>query len=270
MWTRLGMAAAGTVASIGVALAGAPPAAAQGARQHIALGDREYTEREAHTSLDEYRLALSVEPKNYEALCKASRTAIDIAESLDRGPEHDSLQAEAQRDAEAAIAVKPHDADGHFALARALGRKALSLGTMDRIRYAKRIRLEALEALKYDSLHAGALHVLGSWNAEVMRVNGLERAFAKRFLGAEVFSTASWAEAQRLMEKAVKLDPDRLVHHLDLGAIYADRGNNAKAREQFAFILAAPLREYNDPMYKRKAAADLKKLGPDKATTTRP
>jgi tetratricopeptide (TPR) repeat protein len=245
----------------------APLAHPQNAREHVAAGDRAYAERQAKTALDEYRLALSVEPKSYEALCKASRTAVDLAEGLDRGGLHDSLQAEAQHDAEAAIAVKPHDADGHFALARALGRRALSLGTMDRIRYAKLIRLEALEALKYDSLHAGALHVLGSWNAEVMRVNGLERAFAKRFLGAEVFNQASWAEAQRLLEKAVHLDPERLVHHLDLGAIYADRGNKPKAREQFVFILAAPLREYNDPLYKRKAAEDLRKLGPDKSAT---
>ena len=269
MWTRWRMA--GTFVTAAVTFAAPPRAGAQGAREHIAVGDRAYAERQAKGALEEYRQALSIEPKNYEALCKASRTAVDLAEGLDRGAVHDSLQAEAQRDADTAIAVKPHDADGHFALARALGRKALSLGTMDRIRYAKLIRLEALEALKYDSLHAGALHVLGSWNAEVMRVNGLERAFAKRFLGAEVFNTASWAEAQRLLEKAVHLDPDRLVHHLDLGAIYADRGNKAKAREQFAIILAAPLREYNDPLYKRKAAEDLRKLGPDKpATATRP
>jgi tetratricopeptide (TPR) repeat protein len=254
---------------LAVAFAAAPRASAQTARERIALADRAYTERQAKTALDEYRLALSLEPKNYEALCKASRTAVDVAEGLDRGSEHDALQAEAQRDAETAIAVKPHDADGHFALARALGRKALSLGVMDRIRYAKMIRLEALEALRYDSLNAGALHVLGSWNAEVMRVNGLERAFAKRFLGAEVFNTASWAEAQRLLEKAVKLDPDRLVHHLDLGVIYADRGNKEKAREQFMLILAAPLRDYNDPMYKRKAADDLRKLGPDKSATVK-
>jgi Tfp pilus assembly protein PilF len=91
-------------------------------------------------------------------------------------------------------------------------------------------------------------------------VNGVERAFAKKFLGAEVFNQASWDEAQRLLEKAVRLDPNRLVHHLDLGAVYADRGNKAKAREQFQFILAAPVREYNDPVVKKKAADRLKKL----------
>ncbi len=259
MWTRWRVA--GLLVSFAAAVIAVPQANAQTASERIALGDRAYADRQAKTALDQYRLALSLEPKNYEALCKASRTEVDLAEGLDAGPVHDSLQVSAQRHAEAAIGVKPNDADGHFALARALGRKALSLGTMDRIRYAKLIRVEALEALKYDSLHAGALHVMGSWNAEVMRVNGLERAFAKRFLGAEVFATASWDEAQRYLEKAVRLDPDRLVHHLDLGSVYADRGNKAKAREQYNFILAAPVRDFNDPLYKKKASDKLKKLG---------
>jgi tetratricopeptide (TPR) repeat protein len=245
---------------LAVAFAAGPRAGAQTASERIALADRAYADRQARTALDQYRLALSLEPKNYEALCKASRTELDLAEGLEAGPVRDSLLAGAQRHAEAAIAVKPNHADGHFSLARVFGRRASGLGTMERIRYAKTIRLEALEALKYDSLHSGALHVLGSWNAEVMRVNGVERAFAKKFLGAEVFNQASWEEAQRLLEKAVRLDPNRLVHHLDLGAVYADRGYKAKAREQFMFILAAPVREYNDPVFKRKAADRLRKL----------
>ena len=255
MWTRWRM-----TGLLAVAFAAGPQAGAQTASERIAQGDRAYADRQAKTALDQYRLALSLEPKSYEALCKASRTELDLAEGLDLGPVRDSLLAGAQRHAETAIAVKPHDADGHFALARVFGRRSNGLGTMDRIRYAKTIRLEALDALRYDSLHSGALHVLGSWNAEVMRVNGVERAFAKKFLGAEVFNQASWDEAQRLLEKAVRLDPTRLVHHLDLGAVYADRGNKAKAREQFQFILAAPVREYNDPVFKKKAADRLKKL----------
>ncbi len=260
MWrVSEGWKVTGFLFSFAVALA-APTAAAQSAAERIALGDRAYADRQARSALDQYRLALTLEPKNYEALCKASRTEIDLAEGLESSPAHDSLQVSAQRHAETAIAIKPRDADGHFALARALGRRALSLGTMDRIRYAKLIRLEALEALRYDSLHSGALHVMGSWNAEIMRVNGLERAFAKRFLGAEVFGMASWDEAQRYLEKSTRIDPERLVHHLDLGGVYADRGMKAKAREQFEFILSAPIREYNDSAHKKKAADRLKKL----------
>ena len=232
MWTRWRV-----VGLLAVTFAAGPRAGAQTASERIAQGDRAYSDLQARTALDQYRLALSIEPKSYEALCKASRVEVDLAEGLDAGPDHDSLQANAQRHAEAAIAVNPRNAEGHFALARALGRKALSLGTMDRIRYAKMIRL-----------------------AEIMRVNGLERAFAKRFLGAEVFGEANWEAAQRLMEKAVRLDPDRLVHHLDLGSIYADRGDKAGAREQFLLVIRAPLRQFNDPLYKKKAAERLKKL----------
>ena len=130
---------------------------------------------------------------------------------------------------------------------------------MERIKYSKLIRADALDALKADSVHPGALHVLGMWNAEVMRVNGLARAIAKTFLGAQVFGLANWDEAQRLLEAAVRSDPRRIVHRLDLGGIYADRGQRDRAREQYAWIAAAPIVETNDDLYKRQAAERMNK-----------
>jgi hypothetical protein len=50
------------------------------------------------------------------------------------------------------------------------------------------------------------------------------------------------------------------VHHLDLAAIYADRGNLTAARTQYQLIIAAPVREFNDPIYKKKASDRLAKL----------
>lgn len=239
--------------------AAAPGLGAQSAKEHIALGDREYADRKAQSAHEHFLQALTVEPKNYEALWKASRVEVDLAESLPRGPAQDSAMASGARHAEEAVAVNPTDAEGHFSLARALGRKALSVGIMDRIRFSKVVRTEALAALAADSTHAGALHVLGMWNAEIMRVNGLARAFARTFLGAGVFSLASWDSAQALLERAVAHDPGRIVHRLDLGAIYADRGDKARAREQFTLVEQAPVREFNDPLYKQQAAERLRK-----------
>ena len=244
-----------------LALATAAPAAAQQTpKDFIATGDREYDARRPQAALENFTRALQAEPASYEALCKASRVEVDLAESLPTGAAQDSLMTSARKHAEAAVAANPRDAEGHFSLARAVGRKALTVGVMDRIHFAKLIRAEALEALKYDSAHAGALHVLGVWNAEIMRVHGFARMFAKSFLGASTFGLANWDEAQRLLERSVQVDPNRIVHHLDLGAIYADRGNREKAREQFEWIATAPVREYNDPRFKRKAAERLKKL----------
>ena len=199
-------------------------------------------------------------PICYEALCKASRTAVDLAEAAPRGPAKDSLLASARTHAEAAIALRPHHPDGHFALSRAVGRMALAAGPSDRIRYAAIIWDASHAALDIDSTHPGALHVLGMWHAEVMRVNSVSRTFARRFMGARRFGEASWSEAQRLLEASVRHDSTRIVHRLDLAGILADRGDAAGARRQYDWIARAPVVDPNDDLYKRQAADRAKKL----------
>ena len=255
------MSRLGKIAGLALAIwAAAPRAGAQSAAEHIALGDAAYEQRHPKDALDHFIKAIAADSMNYEARWKASRAEVDLAEAASKGAGMDSLMVAAQQNAEAAVRLKPGDAEGHFSLARAVGRKALSVGTMDRIKYSKVVRAEALEALKADSTHPGALHVLGMWNAEIMRVNGFARTFAKTFLGAQVFSLANWAEAQRLLEAAVQRDPKRIVHRLDLAGICADRGDKAKAKELYEWIATAPIVESNDDLYKRQAAERLKKL----------
>jgi tetratricopeptide (TPR) repeat protein len=240
-------------------IAFASEVAAQGVADALAAADSVYKQRNVREALAGYRKAITADPKNYEALWKASRTEVDIAE-VTTGRAADSLLASARAHAEAAIQVKPADAEGHFALGRAVGRKALSVGVMDRIRFSKIVHAEATEALKADSLHPGALHVMGMWNAEILRVNGLARAFARTFLGAQLFSKANWEDAQRMLEAAVRVDPGRIVHKLDLAGIYADRDQKEKARKLYQEVADSPVIEPNDDLYKRQATERLKKL----------
>lgn len=254
-------AAAGIVLCVAVARAQSPQAAAPvPVAALLAAGDSLYALRSTREALTQYLEAVRQDARSYEARWKASRTEVDLAETSPKGAAMDSLLERARVHATEAIEIRPKDAEGRFALARALGRKALSVGTMDRIRFSKVIYAEATEALTYDSTHAGALHVLGMWHAEIMRVNGFARTFAKTFLGAQVFSKASWDEAQRLMEMSVRVDPKRIVHKLDLAGIYADRGDKARARELYQWIAAAPLVDVNDDLYRRQAAERLKRL----------
>jgi uncharacterized protein HemY len=117
----------------------------------------------------------------------------------------------------------------------------------------KDIRAEALLALQYDSLNPGALHVLGVWNAEVMRLGGFQRFIARTLLGGAVLGKANWHDAQTYLEESIAVDPNRLIHYLDLGLIYTDVGKKAQARQMFEHVLAMPVREYNDPHYKEEA-----------------
>ena len=247
--------------SLGAVLLLAPAAAtAQTAAEHVAVGDREHAAMNATGALAHYEAAIAADPSDYAALWRASREAVDLGEYTEDEAQRKALYAKAEGYATRAVSANPGDAEGHFSLARAIGRNALTMGARDRVRFAKQVREEALTALKLSPEHAGALHVMGIWNAEIMRLSGIERFFAKNLLGGKVFGSASWDDAVRYMEASVAADPGRIVHRLDLGRIYADIGNVAKAREQLEWVAKAPVREYNDARYKQEAERALAKL----------
>ncbi|MDE3053042.1 MAG: hypothetical protein KGJ70_04095 [Gemmatimonadota bacterium] len=239
------------------------PVAAQTVATDIARGDSAHTALNATAALGDYEAAIKLDTANAEALWKAAREAVDLGEAA--GFQHqdharDSLYALAEQYATRAVQANPSEAVTHFTLAKALGRAALSKGGRAKVSYAKRVRAEALEALKLDSLDDGAWHVMGVWNAEIMRLNGFLRFFAKTLLGGQVFGEANWDSAQRDLEHAVALAPTRIVHHLDLGQVYLDRGDKAKADAQYQEVLKLPATEYNDKYYKQEAEQALAKL----------
>ncbi len=243
--------------SAGMLLA-ASMAGAQTAAEHTALGDKEYVAMNAPAALQHYEEAIKLDPNNYEALWKASRSAVDLG-SYERNEEKRGLYyRNAELYARRAVAANPGDAEGHFNLARSLGKNALSQGPKARIKYAKDVRSHALECLKIDPKQAGCLHVMGMWNAEVMRLNGFTRMMAKNFLGGQIFGSASWPEAKRYMEASVAAEPDRIIHHLDLGGVYRDMGDKVKARAEFEAVMKLPNRDYNDHQFKAEADAGLR------------
>jgi tetratricopeptide (TPR) repeat protein len=227
---------------------------AQSTAEHIALGDRD---RDANptSALAHYEAALKADPRSYEALSRAAYTAVEAGKITSDKGKREQLYKQGEEMARRAVQVKPDGAEGHFALAAAIGRRAQAMGSRDRVRFAGDVRNHALEALKYNPRHAGALHVMGMWNAEVMRLNGVSRFMAKNFLGGRVFDSANWNDAQRYLEQAVQLEPNRLTHRVDLAAVLLDRGDKARAKEQIDFVASAPVREAGDAGFKREAEA---------------
>jgi tetratricopeptide (TPR) repeat protein len=232
----------------------------QSAAEHVALGERDVASLNAASALKHFEAAIALEANNYNALVKAAQSAIDLGEFNPSADQRAALFRSAEQYARRAIAANASDADGHFELSQALGRNALSQGPRDRVKYAKEVREQALEALKLNPQHPGALHVMGLWNAEVMRLNGFTRMIAKNFLGGQIFSEANWDNAQKYLESAVAADSARVSHRLDLGAIYADRHMKEKAMEQFEWIARAPSTDFNDSHYKEQAARRLAEL----------
>ena len=243
--------------SVGMLLA-ASVAGAQTAAEHIALGDKEYVAMNAPAALAHYEEAMKQDQKSYEALWKASRSAVDLGSFERNDGKRETYFKNAELYARRAVEANPADAEGHFHLARSLGKNALTQGPRARIKYATDVRTHALECLKINPKHAGCLHVMGMWNAEVMRLNGFTRMLAKNLLGGKVFESANWNEAKRYMEESVATEPDRIVHRVDLAGVYRDTGDKAKARAEYEAAMKLPNRDYNDGKFKAEADAALR------------
>lgn len=245
--------------SVGWAL----PAAAQTATDHLALGRTAEEAGDPQTALTHFEEALALDPGSYEASWRAAQALVDLgkqtADSV-KSPSRDSLYTRAESLARVAVAADSTGADGHYILAAAIGRASLTKSKKERVRRAAEIRSEALRAIELRPDHDRAYHVMGRWNAEIMRLSGLTRFFAKSFLGGKIFNEASWQGAIDHMSKAVELAPESIYHRLDLAEIFIDRDRYREARAELERIESLPLHDVMDPSYKEDAARLLQKI----------
>jgi len=248
-------------------LAQEPSLAAQ-----IARGDSLRAERNSAGALAEYQRALAADSTSYEANWKAAREVADVAKQLlgdSLSERRDSLYSVGRGWAERAIRADSAGADGHFALALVLGRLSLTKGSKERVRFAKIIYDEASAAIRIDSLHDGAWHIIGQWNAEVKRLSGLQRFFAKHLFGAGFMDRATWADAVTALNRAVSLNPRQIYHHLALAAVYADLDSLPRAEAELTTVADLPLGDPMDSHYKAWAAEALADLKADRAGDAR-
>jgi tetratricopeptide (TPR) repeat protein len=237
--------------------------AGQSVADHVVMGTAAIDAHDLRTGLAHFEAALAMDSTDYAANWRAAIALLDQGEQIPdsiESAERDSLFARAEVLARRSVAADSMGPEGHFAVAATVGRASLSMGKKERIRRAKIIREEALRTIELDPDYDGAYHVLGRWNAEIMRLSGLSRFLAKRFLGAGIFRQASWEEAIAHMQRAVELDPARIYHRLELARIYADRKRYQEARDQLGRIEALPDRELLDPLYRERAAALAKRI----------
>jgi tetratricopeptide (TPR) repeat protein len=207
-------------------------------------------------ALARFEAVLARDSADVAANWRAAIALNDMAQPLrtpaDRS-RRDSLYARAEQYARRAVRLDSANARCLFSLGLVLGNAALTRGVKQRVRMATEIRGLALKALAADSTHDGAHHLLGRWNYEVLTLSGFERFFAKSFLGGAVFKEASWAEAERELERAVALDSNRIFHRLDLARVYVARKELPEARSQLERIAGLPIRFAADTTYRREA-----------------
>ncbi len=245
--------------------AAAQVTAVKPAELYLARGDSLHDALEPEQALEAYKTALEIGPGVVEVLWRAARSQVDVAKQIigDRDSirqVRDSAYTVAREFAERAVAADSLNADAHFALALALGQLSRTRGGRERIRFARDIYDATARALALNPDHDGAHHILGAWHAEVKRLSGFTRFFAKTFLGAGFMGRAHWDSAAVHLERAVATNPTYLFHRLELAEIYVDMDRYAEARDQLRAIPDLPDSDVLDPRYRETAANLLEEI----------
>jgi tetratricopeptide (TPR) repeat protein len=241
--------------------------------EHLALGDSAHAALAPQQALGHYRAALALDSLNYAALWKAGRELVDIAKQIgDTAGDaskraRDSLYALARAFGEAAERANPNGADAHFTVGQALGRLSRTKGGKERVRFAKIIYDEGMKAIELDSTHDGAYHLIGAWHAEVERLSGFQKFFAKTLFGGGFLDKGNWADAERYLARAIALKPASIFHRLELGEVYVDLQKYAKARELLTSIDTLPVADVLDRQYKKEAKNVLEDIRGEKDRT---
>ena len=235
---------------------------------HIAAGDSA-GQMHPDVALRHYQAAIADDSASYAANWKAAQAIADVAKQIQGNEKslkerRDSLYALGRTYAERAIRADSTKAEGHYVLAMVLGRLSRTKGSKERVRYAKIIYDEAARAVEIDPEHDNAHHVLGAWNAEVKRLSGVQRFFAKTLFGGGFMSKANWPDAVSHLERAVAINPQHIYHRLELAEVFVDLGQYSKAREQLQVIPTLPNYDVLDAQNKEDAAALLEDIKNEK------
>lgn len=197
-------------------------------------GDRLYAQLRGQESQRVFERAVRREPESFEALWRAARGALVLGDLEKQNPAaRDALYRRAQDYAARAIAVDSARIDGHYWLVSAQGREALHAGFSTAARLAGEVYEGANGVLARDSLYAGAHHVLGVLNYEVMKLNPIKRWLGRKVLGNPGLYHTSWENARSYLERAVELDPSMVLYGYDLARMYEIRGEHENAVAQF-------------------------------------
>src|SRR5208337_1627966 len=183
----------------------------------IAEGDASAGKFQAADALKFYLPAEKLEPNNVRLLVRISREYRHLMSDATNPEQKLSLGSTAVDYAKRAVALEPNDAEAQLAVAVSYGKMEPLEGNREKIEASRIIKDAADKAIKLDPSSDLGWHVLGRWHMALADVPAYERALAQLAYGNLPEST--YADAARCFEKAIELNPNRLMHYIELGRV---------------------------------------------------
>ncbi len=156
--------------------------------------------------------------------------------------------AKAEAAAKKAIELDSQNAEGYFELARALGRLAQYRGILQSLSLASAVRDNLEKALERNPDHAGARVALALWNLELSQK------------GVGWLYGASIGRVVPLFEKAIRLEPEEIIHRTEFARALLRLGQRDLALEQLRVALKLKAKDARDRYEQAWAEQKLQEL----------
>ncbi len=154
------------------------------------------------------------EATNVMGLCTLARRYCDLACLTNSVAARQELVARALACSTQAVKADSNNATAHACVAVCYARACAFAGIKTQLVYSRLFKLEAERTLALDPKQDIAYYLLGRWNYEIASVGLLSRAYVRLVYGG--LPSASLQDAIADFQQAIKLAPNRIIHHAGL------------------------------------------------------
>ena len=231
---------------------------ADSADELIRKGDVFYDKLQAAEALAFYLPAEKLVPNNVRLLVHISREYRHLMSDATKPAEKLQLGGTAVSYARRAAALAPNDPEAQLAVAISYGKLLPLQGSKEQFANSRIIKAAADRVVALDPGNDLGWQILGRWYFNVAEVSTVKRALAQVVYGK--LPVAKYEDAVGCFEKAIELNPNRLMHYIELGRTYAAMDRDADARKSINKGLALPDTEKDDPETKERGRQILKTL----------
>lgn len=209
-------------------------------------------------ALKYYLPAEKLEPDNVELILRIARQYRHLMQDATDQEEKIKLGCTARDYAERAVKLAPNDSEAYLSVAISNVKMTPMLGNKQKLEASRQVKAMAEKAIALDPKKDLAWHILGCWHQRLADVGIFTRAMAKVAYGG--LPPATNDEALKCFQTAIKLNPDRLIHYIELGRTHAQMGQEDEARRYINKGLLMPDVGKDDPEAKRRGRETMEKL----------